>query len=320
MQGICLCLILALTVSSEPIRRGGKHVPHLQDPHRPPMGKISDMYNPYKMFWTPPDTSVCEITNVAPMTWVSPAADPGMQYMLIDGNTNINPENYRRSWFDAERFCELKNANLVNIKSAEVNTFVWCLAPMLENRWIGHRLTWKQSPDFVAEINERGGPGIGYALTGKDLQLRHYQANDAQVIGPKGTLVDRSAVLRKGKRTAGSVLLGGNYSDATIIPGAIDSMWLGQFSTAFFRFDSNSPATGMPVTYGNPLDKHPYATQDGYTTQEPWYENEPNNRRGKENCVEMGKAWSRHAPEGKWNDFDCEYQKAFVCSRVTPTT
>lgn len=270
----------------------------------PPRGKINDNNNPYKMFWLPQDTTGCVDGPATPLQWASPSYDSSTEYMIVDGNTDIDVNNFKRSWADAQAFCQtFPGGNLVNIYSAEENTFVWCMNPPLENRWIGHRLTWQQSPDFAAELEavrlSSGNPNKCFTYNNKLV----CNANNAQIINKKGVSVDTSAVLRKGRRTIGSKLLSGNYSD--------DTPWIYNYSYKLHRFDGD----GMNMVFGNPLTMEPYVTQGTYKTQVPWYENEPNNRRGAENCVEMGKAWSRHAPKGEWNDFNCNYEKAFVCKR-----
>lgn len=264
----------------------------------PPMGKITDMFNPYKMFWEPQNTSKCELTGVVPMQWYPPSDNPlNLEYMLVDGDptgSGGDPENYKRSWNDAQDYCVSQNGSLAMIKSQAANDFVWCLAPSLENRWIGLTISWLQSQDFAAMIAAGIGPGPGVDNFGEDIQI----FEKAKIRNKDNVLVDSSAVLRKGRRTAGSRLLGGTYADG--------STWLPQ------DFD-----TTTTMIYGNPKSTKPYTPLYGSRKlQVPWYTMEPNNRRGAENCIEMGKAWQRQAPKGQWNDFNCDYEKAFVCERV----
>jgi hypothetical protein len=275
------------------------------------VGTIKDgdyQTNPYKMFWkkhTPAQLAVCQFAapGVTPLTWKSPSTPNGKEYMLVNGDINVHVDNFKRNWWDAQAYCVSQSATLVNIKSQAENDFVWCLQPMLENRWLGQRLLWAQSPNFDIQmqlaIDSYTGPAgrpICFNFNGQricDLPPLNYL---------NGKL--RSAEKRKSRRTMNTLLFAGNYSDGT--------QFLPDFRTRNPGAQTFYSATGV---FGNPEVRRPYIVSGGYKTIAPWHENEPNNRRGMEQCVEMGKAWARHAPLGEWNDFYCGAEKAFVCER-----
>lgn len=262
----------------------------------PTTGNVVDGPNPHKPFWPPSNyEEQCQgiTTNVPPMTWVTSSCNH-YRYLLVDGTNldNLN-DNYKRNWADANTFCAglAPGGQLASIKSAQENLQVFCMAPYLENRWIGHTLQWRQSPDYQALNNAVPPPQNLHPI--KPKISKNITLHDGQVVN---VLIDSSATIRRGKRTQGSILLGGMYADGTDWMGTLD---------IYDKFNSSS--------YGNPYVQKPYIKKNNGPQIAPWFDLEPNNLRGNENCVEMGKAWQRQAPNGKWNDFRCDANKAFVC-------
>lgn len=263
--------------------------------------------NPYKMFWaaqTPEQLSVCTYgAGVIPMTWI-PDGNNAKQYYLVDGDIDLNPANYYRTWFDAQDYCVQLGATLANPKNAAENNFVWCLQPMLENRWLGLRLTWHQSPNIDIELQlERDKFPVDYQGQICAIINKERVCSLPPLYNLNGEM--RSAEKRKSRRTMGSLLWGGNYSD--------DSDFLPPYDAAFEGGKFKDPE---PPVYGNPLVRRPYIETKQYKSVTPWFDHEPNNRRGMENCVEMGRAWSRTPPSAMWNDFYCNSKKAFVCEKA----
>lgn len=279
----------------------------------PARGPIKDLDNPYKSSWGPQNISKCNSVQGFDSTWINTPANVERQsfdgpnkncvYWTVDGTTPESGDNSKLTWKDAQVACSNRGGRLADIRSQTENDFVYCLQPMLENRWIGHTLRWQQSPDYV-EILQRTQACFQPKAYGRFICTGRPQIplmkNGLPVLNATGgaIYVDENVVLRKGKRTWRSVLKGGNFSDG--------SQWLQP---------SQQPTEFQGTVFGSPITVFPWTDLLGYKTTLPWHFLEPNNRRGTENCVEMGKAWQRQPPTGQWNDFRCDARKPFVCKK-----
>lgn len=151
----------------------------------------------------------------------------------------------------------------------------------------------------------RGGCGLecvdpsGYAQLGNSLyELR---------AGPTSFDAAEIACIARDAHLASVNSIEENDVVYNLQPDAVTPRWIGA------RLIRTATPQVPPFNYVW-TDGTPYAPFDG-----AFIDGEPNDFRGKENCVSMGRTFDNSVPN-RWNDADCQLQQSYVCERdLNPT-